>query len=175
MQIKRSANAGEPLERLLVSENAQHEQLAFDLNLSSQMVSHMKTNRRKMQQDIAKESIRLYDNPEYIMDILHSFSDGFTSPVMRGKQVEQHRLALRHTTAKEMRNVLNMMESAGLEKNIESLSTVEREQIAIFMDDLVDRRLLSDNLLKQLQVEYRLSLKARIKDVLIKWKALGWI
>ena len=175
MPIQRSANAGEPLERLLISENAQHEQLAWDLHISPQMISHMKTNRRKMQQDIAKESIRLYDNPEYIMDILHEFSHGFTSPVMRGKNIEQHRLALRHTTAKEMRNVLLMMEEAGLEKNIESLSTVERERIANLMDALLHSRLHSDNLLKQLQVEYRMSLKMRIKDVLIKWKALGWI
>lgn len=175
MPIQRSANAGEPLERLLISENAHQEQLSFDLSLSTQMISHMKTNRRKMQQDIAKESIRLYDNPEYIMDILHSFSNGFTSPVMRGKNIEQHRLALRHTTAKEMRNVLLMMEEAGLEKNIESLSTVERERIADLMDALLNSRLHSDNLLKQLQVEYRISLKARIKDLLIKWKAVGWI
>lgn len=175
MPLKRSAYVGETLGRLIEEEGASRDQLAFDFSVSKPTITSIKANKRTMAADVAQESIRLYDNPEYIMDILHTFSNGFTSPVMRGKQIEQHRLALRHTTAREMRNVLNMLEDAGLEKNIESLSTVERERIASLMDALLDSRLHSDNLLKQMQVEYRMSLKGRIKDLLVKWKAVGWI
>ena len=175
MPIQRSANAGEPLERLLISENAQHEQLAFDLNLSAQMVSHMKTNRRKMQQDIAKESIRLYDNPEYIMDILHSFSDGFTSPVMRGKHIEHHRLASAAHVKREAHTMLLLIEESQLEKPVNTLSTEEREAINQLVDAVIVSRIHHDNLLKQLQVEYRVSVKERLKGIVRRFMAVGWI
>lgn len=175
MPIKRSADVGNAIERLLVSENAQHEQLAFDLNVSTQMVSHMKNGRRPMQQDLAKESIRLYDNPEYIMDILYEFSSGFTSPVLRGKRIEQHRLALAEHVKREMRVALRLMEEGGLEDAPESLSTERKEAVEDIVNQLITLRVLEDNLLKQLQADYRISIKQRIQAMVVRWKAVGWL
>lgn len=172
MPIKRSANTGSAIERLLVSENAHQEQLSFDLSLSTQMISHMKNDRRKMQDDIAKESIALYDNPEYILDILYEFSSGFTSPVLRGKQIEQNRLALAVHAKREMALAITLMESSGLEL---PPSTADREAIQELASQLITVRVVSDNFLKQLQVEYKVSVREQLKRLARKWLAVGWM
>ena len=92
--MKKSAKVGHALERLMHSEELSGGRLAEDLNISRQLGSHMKLDRRNMQQDIAQASFSTYDNPEYIADVLHEFSEGYTSPVFRGKHIEQHRLSL---------------------------------------------------------------------------------
>ncbi|MDA6101879.1 helix-turn-helix transcriptional regulator, partial [Escherichia coli] len=52
---------------LLESEEMTQVQMAMDLNLSEQMISHIKNGRRKMAEDIAMASIKKYDAPFYIM------------------------------------------------------------------------------------------------------------
>lgn len=172
MPIKRSADVGKALGRLLESEQANHDQLAFDFNVSPQMISHMKQGRRKMQEDIAKESIALYDNPEYILDILYEFSSGFTSPVLRGKQIEQNRLALAVHAKREMALAITLMESSGLEL---PPSTADREAIQELASQLITVRVVSDNFLKQLQVEYKVSVREQLKRLARKWLAVGWM
>ncbi|OHX52045.1 hypothetical protein [Planococcus faecalis] len=83
--MKRSAKVGSALNRLLEGGEETGERIALDLNVSPQLISHIKNDRRTMQSDIAKESITLYDNPEYTMDILYEFSGGMTSPVLRAR------------------------------------------------------------------------------------------
>ncbi|MED0668183.1 helix-turn-helix transcriptional regulator [Bacillus badius] len=96
MPIKPSAKVGEAIRHLLAEKDMINEQMADDLNISKQLVSHYKNDRRTMQQDIAKQSIRVYeDSPEYIGELLYKFSDGYTSPVLKGPAIERHRLALK--------------------------------------------------------------------------------
>lgn len=116
MTIKNAANMGEAVARLMESEELNGDQLAFDLNISRQLGSHMKNDRRKMQQDIAKSSIQIYDNPEYISDVLHEFSEGYTSPVFRGKHIEQHRLAIESYTIQELQEAISKMKEVSLAK-----------------------------------------------------------
>lgn len=175
MKMKRSANAGKAINRLIEGEGMTGEQIAMDLNISSQLVSHIKKERRTMQADIAKESIAVYDNPEYTMDILYEFSGGMTSPVLRGKNIEQHRLALSAHTKREIVEGLEMIQKVCLAKPPSSLDANEKETVKNLMDELLEARIHIDNLLRQVQVEYKISIKERIKSLIPRWKAKGWL
>lgn len=175
MTIKNAANMGNALARLMESEELNGEQLAFDLNISRQLGSHMKNDRRKMQQDIAKVSIQTYDNPEYITDVLHEFSEGYTSPVFRGKHVEQHRLSIEAYTIQELQEAISKMKEVCLAKPPTIISKEEREEIKALMEELLDGRGFIDNMLIQLQKDYGLSIKNCIKGLLPRWKAKGWL
>lgn len=173
--MKKSAKLGLALERLMQSEKLSGGGLAADLNISRQLGSHMKLNRRNMQQDIAQASIATYDNPEYIADVLHEFSEGYTSPVLRGKYIEQHRLSIEAYTMLELQEVIVKMRETCLAKPPSSLSIEEKQEIKILMEELLDGKVFIDNLLIQLQKDYRISIKECIRGLIPRWKAKGWL
>src|SRR5690606_21387198 len=123
----------------------------------------------------AHESIDLYDNPSYTMDILYEFSSGFTSPVLRGKNIEQHRLAFSANAKREIEESLEMLQQVCLAKPPSSLDPNEKESVKNLMDEFLEARIHIDNLLMQLQVEYKISIKDRIKGLIPRWKAKGWL
>lgn len=175
MQLKSSAHVGKAISHLAKAEELSGEQMALDLNVSPQLISHMKTERRTMQADIAQESINLYDNPTYAMDILYEFSNGMTSPVLRGKNIEQHRLAFSANAKREIEEGLDKIKQVCLAKPPSSLDQNERESVKSMMDELLDARIHIDNLLMQVQIEYKISIKDRIKSLIPQWKAKGWL
>lgn len=175
MEIKRSAVVGESLTRLSEAEGVSGEQMAVALSVSPQLISHIKKERRTMQADIAQESIALYDNPSYAMDILYEFSGGMTSPVLRGKNIEQHRMAFSATAKREIEEGLEMIKTVCLAKPPSALEPFEKEHIKELMDELLDARIHIDNFLAQLQVDYKFSVKDRIKGLIPRWKAKGWL
>lgn len=175
MKIKRSAIVGHAINRLSESEAVTGEQLAMDLNVSPQLISHIRNERRTMQADIAHESINLYDNPSYTMDILYEFSSGFTSPVLRGKNIDNHRLSFKENAKREIEEGLEMIKRVCLAKPPSMVDNHEREGIQTMMDELIEARIHIDNLLSQLQVEYKISIKDRIKNLIPRWKAKGWL
>lgn len=175
MDLKKSTLAGLPIERLINSSGISGEEFAEKLNISPQHGSNMKNGRRKMHADIAQESINLYDSPEYIMDILWEFSSQYTSPVLRGKSMDQHRLAIEANAKREIERALEMIQTICLAKPPGVLDENEREGVKRMMDELIEARIHIDNLLKQLQVEYKISIKDRIKSLIPRWKAKGWL
>lgn len=175
VDLKKSILAGPAIERLLETEDISGEQLAMDLNISSQHGSNIKQGRRNLQADIARESINLYDNPSYTMDILYEFSDGYTSPVLRGKNIEHHRLSFAANAVREVGEGLSMIQNICLAKPPGMLDTNELQEIQNTADELIEARVFLDNLLMQLQVEYKISIKDRIKNLIPRWKAKGWL
>lgn len=175
MVIKKAAKVGEAIDRLMKSEEINGNQLALDLNVSRQHGSHMKNNRRNMPQDIAQSTVNYYDNPEYISDIIYEFSSGFTPPVFRGKNLERHRLAMEKMTIAEMEEAIQTMRSICLAKPPQQLDKKELEDVAKMIDEILDARTFIDNLLIQLQNEYKISLKKRIRESTSRWKARGWM
>jgi len=175
VDLKKSILAGPAIERLLETEDISGEQLAMDLNISSQHGSNIKQGRRNLQADIARESINLYDNPSYTMDILYEFSSGFTSPVLRGKNIDNHRLSFKENAKREIEEGLEMIKRVCLAKPPSMVDHHEREDIQTMMDELIEARIHIDNLLSQLQVEYKISIKDRIKNLIPRWKAKGWL
>lgn len=175
MTIKTAANMGDAVARLMESEELNGDQLAFDLNISRQLGSHMKKDRRKMQQDIAKASIQTYDNPEFIHDVLHEFSEGYTSPVLRGKNIEQHRLSIESYTIIELQEAINKMQEVCLAKPPSIISKEEKQEIRNLMEELLDGKVFIDNLLIQLQKDYRISIKDCIRGLMPRWISRGWL
>ncbi|RJS59174.1 helix-turn-helix transcriptional regulator [Bacillus sp. PK3_68] len=176
MTIKPSAEVGEAVRNLLIEEDMTNEQMALDLNISKQLVSHYKNDRRKMQRDIAKQSIRVYeDSPEYIGELLYEFSDGYTSPVLKGPAIERHRLALEANAEREITEALNKIQTVCLAKPPNIIDEHEKEGIAQMMDELLEARAFIDNLNMMLEKEYGIPIKKRIKKLLPQWKAKGWL
>lgn len=175
MKIKNAANMGPAISRLMESEELNGDQLAFDLNISRQLGSHMKTDRRKMQQDVAITAMETYDNPEFIADVLHEFSEGYTSPVLRGKHIEQHRLAIESHTIQELQEAIAKMQEVCLAKPPSIITKEEKQEIKSLMEELLDGKVFIDNLLIQLQKDYRISIKDCIRGLIPRWMAKGWL
>ena len=173
--MKKSAKVGHALERLMESEKLSGGRLAEDLNISRQLGSHMKLDRRNMQQDIAQASISTYDNPEYISDVLFEFSEGYTSPVFRGKNIEQHRLVLESYALVELQEAIEKIKEVCLAKPPSIISKEEKQEIKSLMEELLDGKVFIDNLLIQLQKDYRISIKDCIRGLLPRWMAKGWM
>ncbi|KIL73727.1 hypothetical protein [Bacillus badius] len=174
--IKKSADVGRAVTSLLEEEGMTNGQMAFDLNVSAQLISHYKHDRRPMQQDIAKDSLEIYhDSPEYRGDLLHNFSHGYTSPVFRGKAIERHRLAIEANAEREIKEALQKIEEVCLAKPPGAATAEERESIEKLMDELVEARAFIDNLVMMLEKEYNIPIMKRIQRLLPKWKSKGWI
>lgn len=173
--IKSAANMGQAITRLMETEELNGDQLAFDLNISRQLGSHMKTNRRKMQQEIALSAMETYDNPEFIADVLHEFSEGYTSPVFRGSNVEHHRLSIESYTIRELQEAISKMKEVDLAKPPTVISKEEKQEIRNLMEELLDGKVFIDNLLIQLQKDYRISIKDCIRGLMPRWMARGWL
>ncbi|MFG3612415.1 hypothetical protein [Rummeliibacillus stabekisii] len=173
--MKKSANVGNAIRVLEKDEELTNDQLAFDLNLSPQMISHMKNDRRVMQQDIARDSVAMYDNPRYTMEILHEFSDGFAVPMMDGKAVDWHRLSLLAMLKKQFEEALEALKEVDFTKPPQAMEKHERELMVRAFDEILDARLSLENWLIQLQEDYNISIKKRMKAMTPRWKARGWL
>ncbi|MFJ5771434.1 XRE family transcriptional regulator [Psychrobacillus sp. NPDC093180] len=175
MVVKNAVNVGDAVSRLMETEELTGDQLAIDLNISRQLGNHMKNDRRKMQQDIAKESIQTYDNPEYIHDVLYEFSEGYTSPVFRGHSIEQHRLSIGSYTIQELQEAIGKMKEVSLAKPPSIISKEELQEIKSLMEELLDGKVFIDNMLIQLQKDYGISIKDCIGGLMPRWVAKGWM
>ncbi|MEK3996720.1 XRE family transcriptional regulator [Psychrobacillus sp. FSL K6-2684] len=173
--MKTATHMGQAIERLMQSEELNGDQLASDLNISRQLGSHMKNDRRMMQQDIAVSAMQTYDNAEFIADMLHEFSEGYTSPVFRGPNIEQHRLSIESLAYRELKEAINKLEEVCLAKPPGVITKEERQEIKVLMEELLDGKAFINNLLIQLQKDYRISIKECIKGLVPRWIAKGWL
>lgn len=160
---------------LLESEEMTQVQMAMDLNLSEQMISHIKNGRRNMAEDIAVSSIRKYDNPFYIMEILHEFGDSCSPPVFRGKSVERHRLAFEETMINEAQQAISTLDELSLVKHPSLIDREERIRIREAIGELLDVEAWAKNLSALLASEYNISFKECYQSRLPNWKAKGWL
>lgn len=175
MELKKSALAGPALERLIAASGMSGEEIAEKLNISPQHGSNIKNSRRNMHADIAQESINHFDNPAYSMDILYEFSGGYTSPVLRGKNIEAHRLAFWVNAKQEIAEGLEKLEVTSLAKPPSEMSELELDGIRTMIDELIESRVHIDNFLMRVQEEYKVSIKDRLKSLKPRWKAKGWL
>lgn len=160
---------------LLETEEMTQVQMAMDLNLSEQMISHIKNGRRRMAEDIAQASIKKYDAPFYIMELLHQFADRCSPPVFRGTTVEHHRLAFEETMIHEAREAVNILDEVSLVKNPTLISREERQRVKEAIGELLDVEAWAKNLCSLLATEYNISLKECYKQRVVTWKAKGWM
>ncbi|MGG3450236.1 hypothetical protein [Domibacillus aminovorans] len=185
MVVKKSANVGQIVERMLSDEDLSVNQIAFDLDVSPQMASHLKNNRRTMQQDIAKRAINVYnDSPAFVMDLLFEFSDGYTSPVLRGKALEQHRLSFKEFLADEWADVQRKVyptEKDDLEYKFDWKKAPEnatKEEVAWIKDliiELNEAEMAVTNFRRHLYEAYLINPKQVQKETFSRIKTKGWI
>lgn len=175
MSLQKSVKAGDAIKLLAKEEGVTNQQMSMDLNVSPSLVNQMRNNRRNMQQDIAKDSIATYDNPEYIATIIREFSGGYTTPVLQGKNIERHRLTLAASAVKEMSEAIQSLKNIMLVKPPETLELNEKQEIERIYDEIHEATIFADNLLMQFEHDYHISKKKRIKLNTPRWKARGWV
>lgn len=173
--IKESVYAQTALQTLQKEEGLEGVQIAMDLNVSPQLVSNIKHGHRKLQKDIAKASLTTYDSPMYAMELLYEFSEGYTAPVLKGKSIEYHRLALEEFTIQQTREVIQILEEVSLLKPPNETSEEEKKRIREIIYELLDAETAIANLKAILASEYGISLKKCIKERKPYWKSKGWI
>lgn len=173
--IKDSVYASTAIQTLQKEEGLDGIQIAKDLNISPQLLSNIKHGHRKLHKDIAQASMKIYDCPEYVLELLNEFSDGFTPPVLRGKSIEKHRLALEEFTVEQVKEVIQILEDVSLVKPPGMTTEEERERIREVIYELMDAEAAIVNLMAILANEYAISLKKCRKERKPVWKAKGWI
>ena len=127
--IKESVFAGQAIEILQNEEELNGVQLALDLNVSPQLISNIKHGHRKLHKDIAKASLDTYDCPIYAIEILYEFSGGYTPPLLKGKAIERHRLALEEFAIKETKEAIRILDEVSLIKPPGETTNQEKERI----------------------------------------------
>lgn len=160
---------------LLESEEMTQVQMAMDLNISEQLVSHIKNGRRNMAEDVAASSIKKYDNPFYIMEIMHEFGDKCSPPVFRGNSVERHRLAFEESMIHEAKQAIDTLFEVSLIKHPSLINREERQRVKEAIGELLDVEAWAKNLSALLSNEYDISFKECYKSRLPNWKAKGWL
>lgn len=173
--IQKSAKVGDSIKLLAKEDGVTNEQMSMKFNVSPQMISHMKNDRRVMQQDVAHQAIATCDSPEFISSIIYEFSDGHTAPILNGKNIERHRLALAINTAKEMFEGMQALKNNLLAKPPETLDKNEMQIVEEIFDQVDEGCIWGENLLMELQRVYRISKKKRRRANKPRWKARGWV
>ena len=166
---------GMALKEMRKSEGLTQGQLAIELNLSKSMVCEIENGNRKLNPDIASHSLKKIDNPNYALDVLHLFSDGFTAPRLNGKSVEYHRLALEEFAMREMEEAVQILKDVSLVKPPQESDLEELERIEDVVGELEDAALAIRNLQAILATEYQLPLKELKKNRSKIHKERGWI
>ncbi|NMH83297.1 XRE family transcriptional regulator [Heyndrickxia coagulans] len=173
--MKEKAYVGDAVKTLQEQEELNQEQLAFDLNVSPGMVSHYKNNRRPMHQEVARESLKMYDNPIFQMQVLYEFSDGLTSPVLDGNAIEQHRLAFKEFLANEAKEAFQKLKDVNLLKSPTQADKNDIEQIKQLIWELDDAEIAIANFKMILAKDYHVSLIKEKQSRQVTLKAKGWV
>ncbi|OMP67056.1 helix-turn-helix domain-containing protein [Domibacillus epiphyticus] len=178
MNIKKSANVGKVIERLIEGEGISLNQLSLDLGVSPQMGSHIKNERRPLQKDIAKRAINVFnDCPAFVMDLIFEFSSGFSAPVLRGKAIEQHRLSFKHFLLKEWTDVYGRIRSEDFDwcKPPEEASKAEKDWVKDLIVELNEMEMAAANFRCHLYEAYLINPKQVRDETLTRIKAKGWV
>ncbi|OMC86892.1 hypothetical protein BK128_09510 [Viridibacillus sp. FSL H7-0596] len=173
--IEKSANVSKAIQDLIQNGDVTNEELAVALNMSPQMVSHLRHGRRPMQQDVARHAIQTHDDPIFKADLLYKFSGGMTPPILRGKNIERHRVSLSVNTVKEMQEAIQGLSNPILAKPPESLTDLEREIVNGIYKELDEALVVGFNSKIQMQVDYKISEKDFKKKNDPYFKAIGWL
>ncbi|UOQ94062.1 helix-turn-helix domain-containing protein [Halobacillus shinanisalinarum] len=168
-------NFGQALKQLRARQGLTQEQVAHDLNISKQLVSHVETGRRRLHEEIARKSLSCYDDPIYAMNVMYEFSNGFTAPQLTGTSIEWHRLCIKEITVREMEKALAILNEVSLCKPPKEADWEERKRIASAVDELLDTEIAISNMKVILASEYSISLRKHMSRKIPDWKEKGWI
>jgi plasmid maintenance system antidote protein VapI len=176
LELKPSVPAAEAVNTLLENDpDMTLKQMAFDLHISESQASHLKTNRRNMQQDIAKQAFKVYDNFEFTLRLAHPFTDGTTSMVFDGPRWEDHRTTAKLNATREIMDVIKKFNVECLTTPPELMTAIQWESVEEIQREVVEARHFMDNFLIVLEKTFNLSVKQATLDLIPKWKSEGWL
>ncbi|WP_046180358.1 hypothetical protein [Domibacillus tundrae] len=185
MVIKESASVSAALTTFIETQELTNEQIAYVLNISKQLVSHMKRDRRPMQKDIAEQAIKQFsDCPAFAMDLIFEFSSGFTSPVLRGKALEQHRLSFKEFLLNEWADVARKIIKSEKEDEMyyfdwskapDQVTEREKNLIKDLIIELNEMEMAAANFRIHLHEAYLIDAKIVRDETLSRVTAKGWI
>lgn len=173
--MKKVINAHKPLTQLIEDEKIPNTQLAVELNYSNSAISRIKVGDRAMSQETAKESMLIHDNAKYIAGITHEFTDGFTSPVLDGAGFDMHRLVLLNQFKNQEKEVYTLLQQVDFSKMPSEVDEKDLKNITNVMDELLTLRFFLENSVIQLQQDYEISIKKRMRTLMLHWKMKGWL
>ena len=75
----------------------------------------------------------------------------------------------------ELQEAILKMQEVCLAKPPSIISKEEKQEIKALMEGLLDGKVFIDNLLIQLQKDYRISIKDCIRGLVPRWMAKGWL
>ncbi|MFD2867584.1 hypothetical protein ACFSY7_03570 [Kurthia populi] len=173
--MKKVINAHKPLTQLIEDEKIPNTQLAVELNYSNSAISRIKCGDRAMSQETAKESMLIHDNAKYIAGITHEFTDGFTPPVLDGIGFDMHRLVLLNQFKNQEKEVYALLQQVDFSKMPSEIDEKNLKDITDVMDGLLTLRFFLENSVIQLQQDYEISIKKRMRALMLHWKMKGWL
>lgn len=167
---------GKSLGNLRSRKGYTQENTASELHVSKPLVSHLENNRRSMTDDLAKQSVAVFDDAQYGFEIARETARDYITPLTTGgKAVEWHRLALEEVFKREAIEAINRFDEVSLVKPPEFVDEYEKSQIAEGMKELLDVQATMDSFLVRLEQEYGIPIKECMKSRMPVWKAEGLI
>lgn len=173
--MKKSINAQKALTQLIEDEKIPNTQLAKEWDYSNSAISRIKVGERTMSQQTARKSMEKHDNAKYIAGLTHEFTDGFTPPVLNGNKFDVHRMVLLDQFKKQEKEVYELLQKVDLSKVPSEATKQDLQDVEDVMDALLTLRMFLENSVIQLQQDYRVSIKKRMKALMLHWKMKGWI
>lgn len=111
------------------------------------------------------------------MDLIFEFSNGFTTPVLRGKAIEQHQLSFKHFLLKEWTDVYDRIRSEEFDwcKPPNEVTKEEKDWVKDLTVELNELEMATANFRRHLYEAYLVSPKQVRDETLSRAKAKGWL
>ncbi|WP_275583061.1 helix-turn-helix transcriptional regulator [Gracilibacillus alcaliphilus] len=168
--------AGRPLRGVRKRKELSQENVAHDLYISKQLVSHMENDRRTLSEELAKKSVSYFGEARYGYEIAHEIAADFIPPLATAnKGIEWHRLALEETFKVQASEAIEILDKISLAKHPSFIDEEEKRSIELAVKELLDVQLILSSFLSKLEHAYPISVKDCMRKRLPNWKVMGWI
>ncbi|WP_121615250.1 helix-turn-helix transcriptional regulator [Virgibacillus halodenitrificans] len=174
--MTRKYKVGKSIKGLRKRQDLTQENMASDLHVSKQLVSHMENNRRTMSEELIKSSVSFYSDAAYGFEMARETARDYITPLTNGgKAVEWHRLALEEVFKREATEAINRFNEVSLVKPPQYVDEEEKSQIIEGIKELLDVQASINSFLVGLEQEYNVCVKDCMRSRLPEWKAKGLI
>ncbi|MFC2948571.1 helix-turn-helix transcriptional regulator [Virgibacillus sediminis] len=168
--------AGKSIKGLRLRKGLTQENIANDLHVSKQLVSHLENDRRNMTEDLMKESVTYYSDAQYGFEVARETANGYITPLATAnKAIEWHRLALEEVFKREADEAIKHFNKVSLVKSPDYADEDDIGAIEDGVKELLDVQTTINSFLARLEQTYPISIKDCMRKRTPEWKAKGWI
>lgn len=166
---------GSALKEARESRGETQEQLAFEFNLSRQMVSHIEKERRKLPEDIAPRSVQLLDDGFYSLEVAHLMTGGSFVGKLDGENVDLHRSSVKEKAEEELEEAMAALRHISVVNRPDNTNPEQQEQLKKALLECIDVIVCLSHFVAVICKEYGLSWVRIWKDHKLKLKARKYI